>query len=99
MKKKINFKLKPIWISFLGIFLGFLRFIYWRFLSRYIFNTDNFYYDFIFSWLTPLIVGLVIFYFDKNKLSIKISNLILFVLVAFIAYFVFAWFLFPVLYF
>ena len=69
-----------------GSVFGLIHGIFWRFQS--ILFIDNFYSDFILSWVVPLIIGIIIFVIDKNTINKKVLNSVLFWLLAVIIYFI-----------
>lgn len=77
----------------IGLIFGFIQGLFWRF---NLISIDNFYYDFILSWIIPLIVGIIIYSFDKNTFNKKIINVIVFILLAIIMYFITTMIFFPI---
>lgn len=77
-----------------GLIFGFVHGLFWRFNT--IISIDNFYYDFVLSWVIPLIIGVVIFALDKNTIKKRVLNGIAFWLLASVMYFVTTWIIFPI---
>ena len=89
-----NMKTKLSLMVLAGLVLGFIHGVFWRFNT--VMFVDNFYYDFILSWLIPLIVGVVILTHDKNDLKQKVMNWLVFWILASVMYFITTWLIFPV---